>query len=178
MEILFYIFALAAVVGGSTVLWVRNPVYCALSLVGTFSALGVIYVMLNAEFIATVQVLVYAGAIMVLFLFVIMLLSLKAETQFPFRFRLPQIAGMAVSVALFAQMAGLFFSPAAQMGPLGEYTTERLNHEGSVETVGRLLFTDYLLPFEVISVLLLVSVIGAVVLAKRRTNATAIKEGR
>ncbi|MDH4224069.1 MAG: NADH-quinone oxidoreductase subunit J [Deltaproteobacteria bacterium] len=170
MNILFYLFAVLAVLGASSVLYMRNPVYCTLSLVGAFFSLGVIYVLLNSEFIATVQVLVYAGAIMVLFLFVIMLLNVETEKRFPFRWRPPQVIGAVLAGVIFVQLVGLFANPRSQTGPLADYPADRLAREGTVETIGQLLFTDYVLPFEVISVLLLVAIIGAVVLAKRRVK--------
>ena len=88
MLIIFYIFAALSILGGLGVLFLRNPIHCALSLVGTFFCLGAIYVMLNAEFVAVIQVLVYAGAIMVLFLFVLMLLSSKDIEQYVNKWRL------------------------------------------------------------------------------------------
>ena len=170
MEIVFYLFAVLAVVGAVSVLLLRSPVYCALSLVGTFFCLAAIYILLNAEFVATIQVLVYAGAIMVLFLFVIMLLNLEPERPLSFRFSLPKLIGAGVTVAILAQLVGVVHHAASKIGPRGDYPVERLEAEGGTEIIGRLLFTDYVLPFEIVSVLLLVSVIGAVVLAKRRVG--------
>ncbi|MDH4120456.1 MAG: NADH-quinone oxidoreductase subunit J [Deltaproteobacteria bacterium] len=168
MDLMFYFFGGLAVLGALAVLVLRSPVYCALALVGSFFCLGVVYILLNSEFIAAVQVLVYAGAIMVLFLFVIMLLNVQAEARFPFTGRLPQITGLALAVSILTQLVGLFRSPL--VGPKGVYPVERIAEEGSVEVVGQLLFTDYVLAFEVISILLLVAVVGAVVLAKRRVK--------
>ena len=173
MTIAFYIFAVLAAAGGLSILVIRSPVYCALSLVGTFFCLGAIYVLLHAEFVATVQVLVYAGAIMVLFLFVIMLLNLKSDAAFSLKFSLPKWLGLAITAGILAQLIGAFHSPAALLGPSGPYTSERVAAEGSTEIIGTLLFTDYVLPFEMISILLLVAVIGAVVLAKRRAPGEA-----
>ena len=170
MTIAFYIFAVLAAAGGVSILLIRSPVYCALSLVATFFCLGAIYILLNAEFVATIQVLVYAGAIMVLFLFVIMLLNLKSDRPFALTFSLPKWLGLAVTVGILSQLIGAFHSPAARIGPAGPYSAERIAQEGSTEIIGRLLFTDYVLPFEMISILLLVAVIGAVVLAKRRVR--------
>ncbi|MCH8843434.1 MAG: NADH-quinone oxidoreductase subunit J [SAR324 cluster bacterium] len=167
MEVFFYLFAVLATVGAVSVLLIRSPVYCALALVGTFFCLAAIYVLLSSEFVAAVQLLVYAGAIMVLFLFVIMLLNLKSDQPFALKFSIPKIIGLAVTVGILAQLIGVLNSPAAKVGPSGEYTIERVSAEGATEVVGRLLFTEYVLPFEIISILLLVAVIGAVVLAKR-----------
>ncbi|GIT62860.1 MAG: hypothetical protein Ct9H300mP21_04060 [Pseudomonadota bacterium] len=93
MLTIFYIFAVLSVIGALGVLFLRNPIHCALSLVGTFFCLGAIYVMLNAEFVAVIQVLVYAGAIMVLFLFVLMLLSSKDSERFVNKWTVGKIAG-------------------------------------------------------------------------------------
>ena len=169
MSLAFYILALLIVLGAVSVLLNPSPVYGAMSLVGTFFCLGGMYILLNAEFVATIQVLVYAGAIMVLFLFVIMLLNLKAERSFfSWKISLPKLLGAGVTLGIAAQLIGVFHSPAAKLGPQGAYSAARVAEEGSTEIIGRLLFTGYALPFEMVSILLLVSVIGAVVLAKRR----------
>jgi NADH-quinone oxidoreductase subunit J len=171
MSLAFYILALLIVVGAFSVLLNPSPVYGAMSLVGTFFCLGGVYILLNAEFVATIQVLVYAGAIMVLFLFVIMLLNLKAERPFfAWKITTTKLLGVAVTMGIVAQLIGVFHSPAAKLGPQGVYSAARVAEEGSTEIIGRLLFTDYVLPFEFVSILLLVSVIGAVVLAKRRVK--------
>jgi len=108
---------------------------------------------------------------MVLFLFVIMLLNLRADRPFfAWKITLPKLLGGAVTLGIAAQLIGVFHSPAAKLGPQGAYSPARVAEEGSTEIIGRLLFTDYVLPFEMVSILLLVSVIGAVVLAKRRVK--------
>ena len=168
MLIAFYIFAFLAVICALGVLLMRSPVYCALSLVACFFFLAVIYLLLHSEFVAIIQVLIYAGAIMVLFLFVIMLLNLKVEGPLRINLGLPQLLGFGITLGLLAQMIGVFTSPLAKLGPEGSFPPERVAEEGAVEIIGQLLFTDYVLPFEVISVLLMVSVMGAVLLAKRR----------
>ena len=177
MLIAFYIFAFLAVGGAFSVLLLRNPVYCALSLVGTFFFVAAIFVLLNQEFMAAIQVLIYAGAIMILFLFVIMLLNLRAEGPRKFHIGLPQVLGVAMTVALLAQLASVFTSSKVAIGPTGQYPVERVAQEGSIEIIGELLFTEYVLPFEVISILLMVSVMGAVVLAKRRPNSKKEEQG-
>jgi len=165
MLTIFYIFAVLSVLGALGVLFLRNPIHCALSLVGTFFCLGAIYVMLNAEFVAVIQVLVYAGAIMVLFLFVLMLLSSKDSEQYVNKWSVG--AGL-LSLGIFIQIAGLFTANELQLGSKGEYPLEVVEEVGSITLIGRLLFTDYILSFEIIAILLLVAVIGAVVIAKRR----------
>lgn len=168
MLIIFYIFAALSVLGGLGVLLLRNPIHCALSLVGTFFCLGAIYVMLNAEFVAVIQVLVYAGAIMVLFLFVLMLLSSKDSEKYANKWPIGKILAGLLSLGIFIQIAGLFNAGELQLGPKGAYPLEVVEEVGSIALIGRLLFTDYILSFEIIAVLLLVAVIGAVVIAKRR----------
>jgi len=167
MLTIFYIFAVLSVLGALGVLFLRNPIHCALSLVGTFFCLGAIYVMLNAEFVAVIQVLVYAGAIMVLFLFVLMLLSSKDSERYVNKWSVKILAGL-LSLGIFIQIAGLFTANELQLGSKGEYPLEVVEEVGSITLIGRLLFTDYILSFEIIAILLLVAVIGAVVIAKRR----------
>ena len=168
MLIIFYIFAALSILGGLGVLFLRNPIHCALSLVGTFFCLGSIYVMLNAEFVAVIQVLVYAGAIMVLFLFVLMLLSSKTSDQNTNKWPIGKILAGLLSFGIFLKIASLFTMGDLQLGPKGAYPIEVVEEVGSISLIGRLLFTDYILPFEIIAILLLVAVIGAVVIAKRR----------
>ncbi|MEC9068584.1 MAG: NADH-quinone oxidoreductase subunit J [SAR324 cluster bacterium] len=168
MLIIFYIFAALSILGGLGVIFLRNPIHCALSLVGTFFCLGSIYVMLNAEFVAVIQVLVYAGAIMVLFLFVLMLLSSKTSDQNTNKWPIGKILVGLLSFGIFVKIASLFTMGDLQLGPKGAYPLEVVEEVGSISLIGRLLFTDYILSFEIIAILLLVAVIGAVVIAKRR----------
>ena len=168
MLIFFYIFAAAAVLLALGLVVLRSPVYCAMSLVGTFLSVAAIFLLLGNEFVAAMQVLIYAGAIMVLFLFVIMLLNLRAEVGKPMHVGVPQLLGVAFAVGILAQLLSVFTSASAKLGPLGEYSTQRVAEEGSLAIMGKLLLTDYVVPFEIISVLLMIAVMGAVVLAKRR----------
>ena len=168
MLTIFYIFATLSVFGALGVLFLKNPFHCALSLVGTFFCLGAIYVMLNAEFVAVIQVLIYAGAIMVLFLFVLMLLSSR-DTDMPSRkLTIGKILACLLSLGIFFQISFLFTGNELILGPMGDYPIEVVEEIGSIALIGRLLFTDYILPFEIIAILLLVAVIGAVVIAKRK----------
>jgi NADH-quinone oxidoreductase subunit J len=166
--IFFYIFAAMTVGGALSVLLFRSPAYCAMALVGTFGFLSAIFILLNSEFVAAIQLLIYAGAIMILFLFVIMLLNLRTDTAFSLKWSFPKLLGAAVTMVILAQMIGAFNHPSAKIGPQGKYSPEYLAEQGAVEIIGEILFTDYVLPFEVISVLLMVAVIGAVIIAKRR----------
>jgi NADH-quinone oxidoreductase subunit J len=159
---LFWIFALLLLVFGAAVVANRNPIASALSLVVCFIALSALFMSLDAFFIGIIQVLVYAGAVMVLFLFIIMLLDLRVEE----RRRINPVAvigGAAVAVAFFAQIylvVGQLRSAGQTFAPLPARTDD-------VRNVGALLFTDYNLPFQVIGVLVLVATIGVVVLSKR-----------
>jgi NADH-quinone oxidoreductase subunit J len=145
----------------------RNPVASAIYLIITLFCLAGIYLLLNAQFIAIIQVLVYAGAIMVLFLFVIMLLNLEKEKKIITRHRLQKVVGVFLGVILLAQI-GMIFNSVLLEGGKGNFPPEKVAAIGNTEVVARLLFTDFLLPFEITSVLLLVAIIGAIVLAKKQ----------
>jgi len=161
MVVLFYIFAALAVLAAISVVAQRRPVHSALSLILVLCALAVVYLLLGAEFIAVIQVIVYAGAIMVLFVFVIMLLNAHEETPSE-RSRMARWLGPPLLVALLVEIvlairkqfpaAGTPAAPAVAAGPAA---------------IGHLLFSDYVLPFEVTSILILVAILGAVVLAKK-----------
>lgn len=168
MLLTFYLFAVVAVVSSFGVLAFRNPVYSAMSLVCTFFCLGGIYVLLNVEFVAVIQILIYAGAILVLFLFVIMLLNIAPAGE-SFRLSLPKIIAVGITLGLLFQIIGLFLSH-IQYGPKDIYTAEVIAEEGSIGIIGELLYGEYVLPFEAVSILLLVAVIGAVIIGKRRLN--------
>ena len=168
MLTIFYIFAVLSVFGAIGVLFLKNPIHCALSLVSTFFCLGAIYVMLNAEFVAVIQVLIYAGAIMVLFLFVLMLLSSKDTEMSLNKLNTRKILAGLLSLGIFFQIAFLFTGNELKLGAKGEYPIEVIEEIGSIALIGRLLFTDFILSFEIIAILLLVAVIGAVVIAKRK----------
>jgi NADH-quinone oxidoreductase subunit J len=161
---LFYLFAAIAVAGAlGMVLNVRNAVAGAMSLVLTMVSLGGVFVLLEAYLIGVLQILVYAGAIVVLFLFVVMLLNLRAEQFAAPRQRLFKAVGAvltAAALAFFLASAHGAFGPAAEL-PEGF---------GGYRQLGLLLFTDYLLAFEATSLLLLGAMVGAVILAKRRID--------
>ena len=160
-ELLFYVFGALAVAGAlGMVLNVRNTVAGAMSLVLSMVALGGVYVLLEAYLIGVLQILVYAGAIVVLFLFVVMLLNLRAEQFSPERQRLAKVLGVAAAAVLGLQI--LWLIPA--LGPPAELAPGF----GGYRHVGLALFTDWVLAFESTSLLLLAAMIGAVVLAKRR----------
>ena len=162
---LFLIFALIAVASGVSVVAQRHPISSALSLVGTMGAIAVLYLLLGAEFIAMAQMIVYAGAVMVLFVFVIMLLNSGPEERAG-RSWMSQLLGIPV---LFAFLGIICFGivgrfAGAEAVTFGDFTG------GTAEKIGYALFTDYLLPVEVTSVLILVAILGAVVLARKELD--------
>ena len=161
--ILFLILALVAIATALGMLLSRNAVYSALFLVLNFATVAVFYLLLGAPFIALTQVTVYAGAIMVLFLFVIMLLG---TDNLPERKVLNWQKPMAVILALVLMAEGVYLI-FVQKSATGLINNAPAADFGSPQAIGELLFTDYLLPFEVTSVLLLVAMIGAIVLTVR-----------
>ncbi len=142
----------------------RNPITAAMNLVVTMFALAAIFVLLNAHFLAVIQLLVYAGAIMVLFVFVIMLLNLQDQALQPRKRRFLHLVSVALAVYAFLQLHELLSrSPTEQMSPVD-------SAYGTTGAMGDLLFTDYLFPFEIVSILILAAIVGSVVLAKRRLD--------
>lgn len=167
MQLLFFLaLAAVAIAGALGVVLSKKPVYSALSLLLNFAVLAVLFITLNAQFVAVVQIIVYAGAIVVLFLFVIMLIggdlpgvALQTRSR-------AVAAGIALVAGVLA-LAGLVYvvvagSTAGVSGPVPG--------NGSVQAIAEVLFTTYLLPFELVAVLLLVAMIGAVVLARKPTK--------
>lgn len=163
---LFLILAGVSVVGALGVVFNRNAVYSALSLLVNFAAVAVLYLMLNAQFIAVVQVTVYAGAIVVLFLFVVMLLGAGGEVQRENWLNWRTAFIMLIAVGLLTLTGTLVFEGSIN-GATGIATPEQVAQVGQTEAVGTALFTQYLLPFELASVILLVGMVGAVVLGQR-----------
>lgn len=164
---IFYIFAAIAVMSAIMVITRRNIVHCALFLVLTILCIAGIYILLHAEFIAAIQVLLYAGSVIVMFLFVIMVVDLDIK-QVCFhsagRLFLVFIFGI-----LFLWELIFIIKRSVFNGYKGEYTLSKIAElGGNPKALGELLYTKYLFPFEVISLLLLVAVIGVVILAKQR----------
>jgi len=164
--VFFVVFAGIAVISAISVVLQRHPISSALSLVGVMGSLAVLYLQLGAEFLAMAQIIVYAGAVMVLFIFVIMLLNAGAES----RSRRPSLTATVFglpALLAFLGFAGYFFQRGfANAGTVkfGDFTG------GSAQGVGVSLFTDYLLPFEVTSVLILIAIVGAIVLARKEMD--------
>ena len=162
---LFYLFAGIALISSISVVVQRRVFYSALSLIVCLCALAGIYMLLQAQFIAAVQVIVYAGAIMVLFVFVIMLLNAEAE-QPTGRSLVARYIGIPSLVVFLGLMALLLHA----LVPSTERVTFGAFAEGTPRNIGRVLFTDYLLPFEITSVLILVAILGAIVLAHKEID--------
>jgi NADH-quinone oxidoreductase subunit J len=162
----FWIFALMMLIFGAAVIINRNPVASALSLVVSFLGLAGLFLSLDAYFIGIIQVLVYAGAIMVLFLFIIMLLDLRAEKLRKINW-IATAGGIAVAVALLFQILAVIgrFAAAKQVfPPLPKPTSD------DVHQIGLLLFNAYNLPLQVIGVVILVATVGVIVLSRRETR--------
>ena len=162
----FYVFGAVAIVASLLVVAQRNPIYSVLLLIASFGALSGLYVLLDAPFVAVIQIIVYAGAIMVLFLFVVMLLNAPHEdTEYDERVRPvlgpgPMRFGAALAVVLAVELGWALTTGAGSGAFPGGAVI-------SVTTIGQKLFTDYAFPFEVTSVLILVAMVGAVILARR-----------
>jgi NADH-quinone oxidoreductase subunit J len=162
----FLIFAGLAVAGALSFLLQRHPINSALSLVVVMLSLAVLYWSLGAEFLAAAQVIVYSGAIMVLFVFVIMLLNAGEEDRSKGASRIAYIAGIPGAAAIFCLLSFVFLSERRQLGytQLGGYLTNGISN---ITEISHTLFTSLLLPFEVTSILILVAILGAVVLARK-----------
>ncbi len=162
LALLFILFAGLAVGCAISVVAQRHPLYSAISLIGVFVSLACLYVTLAAPFIAAVQVIVYAGAIMVLVVFVIMLLNVDEEERRALRLRSLVPIAIGLAAVLFAETAFIIFfvqmSPATPRGGVSDV--------GLTSSIGAGLFTTYLLPFEITSILLLMAVVGAMTLAR------------
>jgi len=163
--ILFLIFALIAVVCGINVVLQTHPISSAVSLIGVMGSLAILYLLLGAEFIAAAQVIVYAGAVMVLFIFVIMLLNAGVEVKRGKSF-MAQLLGIPLLVSFLALLAWFVqrMYPSATSVKFGEF------QGGTARDIGTALFTKYLLPFEITSVLILIAILGAIVLARKEMD--------
>lgn len=157
----FYPFAILTVLTALVVISRKNPVHSVLALVFCFIGVAAIYIVLGAEFLAAVQILVYAGGILVLYLFVVMLVSVRSgESRKTARHRLPALGA---AVLMFVMMA-LIFTRATPADPSTGFALA----EGNTRALGKVLLLKYLVPFEIASILLLAAMIGAIVLAKKR----------
>jgi NADH-quinone oxidoreductase subunit J len=161
---LFYFLSFLAILSALMVVFSKNPVYSVLYLIITFFSIAGHYILLNAEFLFIVHIIVYAGAIMVLFLYVIMMLNLNRDSETE-KSNLIKIAATMSSGLLLVVLIGSLkasdqvFTAATTVEPIGQ-----------VRTLGRMLFNEFLLPFEITSILLLAAIVGSVMLAKSNTN--------
>lgn len=173
MDVFFFsLFAFIALICAINVVLQKHPISSALSLIGVMASLAVLYLMLGAEFIAMAQIIVYAGAVMVLFVFVIMLLNAGIE-EHKGRSWMAKILGFPAFIALLGLLC--FFvnkwfpnSGSVRFGDWLSPGTRELG--GNANAIGTALFTDYLLPFEVTSVLILIAIVGAIVLARKEMD--------
>lgn len=161
--ILFFIFAVLAVISAVSLVLQTHPISSALSLIGVMGSLAVLYLLLGAEFLFAAQLIVYAGAIMVLFVFVIMLLNAGSEPPGQAQSGFARVLGVPLFVLLLGVLTYLIASRLPQTMPVrfGSFTG------GGAQQIGTELFTQYLLPFEVTSLLILIAIVGAVVLARK-----------
>jgi len=166
METLFFlIITLVAIVSAILVITCKNPINSALALVMTFFCLATYYVMLDAPFMAAVQVMVYAGAIMVLIVFTIMLLNIRVDATKKHSHKVV----LGSIIGFFTLVNTVFIVIKSHVAaPNGPLTGEMIRQQGHTELIGREMFTNFLLPFEITSILLLVAIIGAVILAKKK----------
>ena len=166
METLFFlIVSFVAIVSAILVITCKNPINSALALIMTFFCLATYYVMLDAPFVAAVQVMVYAGAIMVLMVFTIMLLNIRVDATKKHSHKL--ILGSIIGFFTLINLVVMLVKSRAAL-PTGPYSGEMIRKIGHTELVGREIFINFLLPFEVTSILLLVAIVGAVILAKKK----------
>ncbi len=163
--ILFIVFATISVVCAFNLILQKHPISSALSLIGVMGSLAILYLLLGAEFMAMAQMIVYGGAVMVLFIFVIMLLNAGSEKSSN-KSWFAQIAGLPLLLAFVALIVFLVRTvlPATRAVEFGNWVG------GTAEAIGQMLFTEYLLPFEVISILILIAILGAVVLAQKEID--------
>ena len=158
---LFYLVAFLSILVSLLVIFTKNPVYSVLYLIATFFRFTIHYILLNAQFLAVVNFIVYMGAIMVLFLFVLMLMNLNKETE-PMKSNLLKIIGVIAGGALLVTLVGSI--KALQTTAVATSPNSEI---GLVANLGKVLFSEFLLPFEISSILLLTAMVGAVLLAKK-----------
>jgi NADH-quinone oxidoreductase subunit J len=169
--VVFYLFALLAVLAAVGMAIARSPVRSALSLALVFLALAAMYVLLNAPFIAVAQIMIYAGAVLILFLFVIMVLNPRLDMIGA------RSSRQTFAAIVFAGALGILLIVTLASGQLaaasGKYTPAFVASVGHVQVIGTLLFSEFLLPFEIASVLLLIAIVGAMTLARRESLSPA-----
>ncbi len=164
---LFAYFAFVSIAAGMLTVSLRNPVHCGIALLALLGHVAGLFVLLHAEFVAVVQIIIYAGAILILYLFVLMLLNLKTEERYFHRRHAWYVVGVgALTVELLLVLL------ASQYGGVkGPAPAEAVEEVGNSMAIGILMFSDYLLPFEIVGIFLLGAIVGAIVLAKTPTRA-------
>lgn len=160
-QFLFIFIAAVAVISGGYFVFAKNPLYAILSLIVTFFGIAALYILLNAQFLGIVQVIVYAGAIMVLFLYVLMMLNLNAQDESK-KHNLTKFTGIFAAGILFVGMIGAY-KGLSQTPNLPQADTG----VGLTKSLGKLLFNEYVLPFELASILILAGIVGAVMIGKK-----------
>lgn len=163
-QLIFYILSALTIISALVVVFSKHPMYSVLSLVVCFFTIAGHYILLNAQFLAITHIIVYAGAIMVLFLFVVMLLNLNRESE-PHKSKKLKFAATVAACMLFLTLIAAMKSTSME-----DFVMPPSSANGMVQHVGQRLFTDYLLPFEISSILFLSAMIGAVVLAKKEKH--------
>ncbi|HMI77754.1 MAG TPA: NADH-quinone oxidoreductase subunit J [Ferruginibacter sp.] len=161
-EIIFWLLSILALGSAIMVVTSKNPVHSILFLIVTFFAISGHYILLNAQFLAIVNIIVYAGAIMVLFLFVVMLMNLNADAE-PKKNRIMQFAGLISGGCLFL----VFIAAVTRSAKSSDMVQLGIGDAGLIKNLGKALFNDYVVPFEISSILFLSAMIGAVVLGKK-----------
>ncbi len=164
IHLFFLMFSLIAVIASWRVVAAKHIIHAVLWLVVTFFSTACLFVMLGAEFLAAIQILVYAGAIIILYVFAIMLVNVKdldIKAHFHKHRRLAKLLGLVI----FAELGLVFLQRFTFLQAKGPLAVQQAEWGGNSEVIGRLLYTDYILPFELASIILLVAIIGAVVLA-------------
>jgi len=163
--LIFVLLAVGAVASAIMMVVQRNPLMSALCLIANFFCLAALYLLLHAQLLAVLEIVVYAGAIMVLVVFVIMLLNLGAENRLAERLNIQTMLGVALVAGLLLELLYVLLGSGTVQGPA--VATEGTAGIGTVESMGTALFGQFLLPFEITSLLLLAAVVGAVILAKK-----------
>ncbi len=164
-KLFFGYFAVVMIALSILIITRKNPVHSVLLMLAMFFHIAAMYLFLNAEFLAAVQIILYAGAILVLFLFVIMMLNLKEEfvrTRYMHKWPLSAVLGASILVMIFFGVSNI------AQGPAGTDSIEAIKAETQTKALGKLLFSEYLIPFEIIGIILTVALVGAFVLAKKR----------
>ena len=160
-QFLFFFIALVAVASAVYFVFAKNPLYAILSLIVTFFSIAALYVLLNAQFLGIVQIIVYAGAIMVLFLYVLMMLNLNAKDESK-KHNLLKFTGIISAGIIFVGMIGAYKGVA-----MTNATTNVVSQIGLTKNLGKLLFNEYVLPFELASILILAGIVGSVLIGKK-----------